>query len=85
MLLPVPPDSTIAYIIMQFYHFCGMQSFVSGPLFQFASLQQAYKTARLKCARPRRCAAGAGNRGRGGQRARPRRRHWPRPPARARS
>ena len=42
----VPPDNTIAYIIMQFCHFCGMQSFVSGPLFQFASLQQAYKTAR---------------------------------------
>ena len=31
---------------MQFCHFCGMHSFVSGPLFQFASLQQAYKTAR---------------------------------------
>ena len=25
--LPVPPDSTIAYIIMLFFHFCGMQQF----------------------------------------------------------
>ena len=43
--LPVPPDSTDPYISMQLCHFCGMQSFVSGPLVQFASLQQAYKTA----------------------------------------
>ena len=39
----MPPDSTVAYINMQSRdgdsrHFCGMQSFVSGPLlFQFAS------------------------------------------------
>ena len=32
-LLPLPPDSTVAYIIMQFRNFCGMQRFVSGPLF----------------------------------------------------
>ena len=37
---PIPPYSTVAYIIMQFCHFCGMHSFVSGPLFQFAALQQ---------------------------------------------
>ena len=64
MLLPVPPDSTVAYIIMQFCHVCGMQSFGSGPLFQIAALQQAYKTAWPKV-RPsppvgRHCAAGAG-------------------------
>ena len=55
MLLPVPPDSTLAYIIMQFCHVCGMQSFVSGLLFQFASLrslQQAYKPAQPELQRP---------------------------------
>ena len=35
MLLPVHPDSTIAFIIMKFCHFCGMQSFVSGSICLF--------------------------------------------------
>ena len=61
MLLPVPPYSISAYIIMQFCHFSGMPSFVSGPLFLFASLQQAYKLPGRKCARPCRSAAGAGH------------------------
>ena len=53
-LLPVPPDSTVAYIIMQFCHFCGMQSFVSGLL--FVSIRLFYsrhtKLPGRKCARP---------------------------------
>ena len=54
---PMPPDSTVAYIIMQVCHFCGIESFISGPLFQYSSLQQAYKTARpeVRPSPPRRC------------------------------
>ena len=65
MLLPVPPDSTVSYIVMQFRvcNFCGMQSFVSGPLFQFVSLQQAYKTAlpEVRPSPPVRCRHWPGN------------------------
>ena len=42
----MPLYRTVAYTIMQFCRFWCMYSFVSGPLFQFAFLQQAYKTAR---------------------------------------
>ena len=44
---PMPPYSTVAYIIMLFCHFCGMLVSFQVLLFQFAALQQTYKTARL--------------------------------------
>ena len=95
---PVPPDSTAAYIIMQFCFSVAcnaMHNFVSGPLFQFAALQQAYKTALLDARRrrqplprPGRQRARLRRRRRrrqrprpGEKRARPRRRPLPRPPA----
>ena len=55
-LVPAPPDSTDAYIIMQFCHFCGIQSFVSGPLFISICLfySRHTKLPGQKCARPRR-------------------------------
>ena len=91
MIASVPPDSTIAYIIMQFCHFCGMQSFVSGPLFISIYLFYIRHTNLpcRKCARPRRrrrqlLASGATGATPRGQRARPRRRRRPRPPARPR-
>ena len=67
-------------IIMQFCPFCDNQSFVSGPLFQFASLQQTYKTARqeVRPSPPRRCRRRPRPRPLG-ECARPRRLRRPRP------
>ena len=66
----------------RFYHFCGMHSFVSGPLFQYVALQQAYSTARPEArpSPPRRFWRPGRPRPRPrGQSARPRRRRRPRP------
>ena len=58
---PMPPYSTVAYIIMQICHFCGMHNFVSGPSFQLPLYSRHTTPPGWKHARPRRGASGAGH------------------------